>query len=112
MIKRGDIYYVDFNPARGSEQAGLRPAVVIQNDIGNKYSPTTIVATITTADRKQYPFAVRLNALEGGLEKDSFVNLSQILTVDKERLTKKIGRLDNQRMAEINEAIKISLEVQ
>lgn len=111
MIKRGDIFLVDFNPARGSEQAGLRPACIIQNDIGNRYSPTTIVATITTADRKQYPFAVKLNALEGGLEKDSFVNLSQILTIDKERLIKKIGSLNIQRMEEVNESVKISLAI-
>jgi mRNA interferase MazF len=111
VIKRGDIYMVDFNPARGSEQAGFRPALIIQNDIGNKFSPTTIVATITTADRKQFPFAVKLIAPEGGLEKDSLVNLAQILTIDKIRLENKIGSLKINRMNEINEAIRISLSV-
>jgi mRNA interferase MazF len=108
-MKRGDIYMVDFNPARGSEQAGYRPALIIQNDVGNKYSSTTIVATITTATHKGYPFSVKLLAREGNLEKDSIVNLSQILTIDKERLVRKIGNLNPDIMEKVNNAIKISL---
>lgn len=108
MIRRGEIYMVDFNPARGSEQAGLRPGLVIQNDIGNKFSPTTIIASITTAERT-YPFAVHLKAKEGGLSHDSIVNLSQILTIDKERLKNKLGSLNAKRMKEVDKAILISL---
>ncbi|HBK69848.1 MAG TPA: PemK family transcriptional regulator [Firmicutes bacterium] len=108
MIKRGEIYMVDFNPARGSEQAGLRPGLVIQNDIGNRFSPTTIIASITTADRT-YPFTVHLKAKEGGLSRDSIVNLSQILTVDKERLKNKLGSLSAKRMKEVDQALLVSL---
>ncbi|MDD2510721.1 MAG: type II toxin-antitoxin system PemK/MazF family toxin [Syntrophomonas sp.] len=108
MIKRGEIYMVDFNPARGSEQAGYRPALIIQNDIGNRYSPTTIIATITTANKK-FPFTVPIQSSDSVLEKDSVVNLSQILTIDKERLMRKIGELDDSYMRKIDQAIKISL---
>lgn len=99
---------VDFNPARGSEQAGYRPALIIQNDVGNRYSPTTIIATITASDKK-FPFTVHIQASDSGLEKDSLVNLSQILTIDKERLMRKIGELNNSYISKIDEAIKISL---
>ena len=109
MIRRGEIYMVDFNPARGSEQAGLRPGLVIQNDIGNKFSPTTIIASITTAADRTYPFTVHLKAKEGGLSHDSIVNLSQILTIDKERLKNKLGSLSAKRMKEVDQAILISL---
>ncbi len=108
MVKRGEIYTVDFNPARGSEQAGYRPALIIQNDIGNRYSPTTIIATITTTDKK-FPFTVHIQSSDTGLPKDSMVNLSQVLTIDKDRLLKKIGELNHSYMKEINKAIKISL---
>ena len=108
-IKRGQIYWIDWNPGRGSEQIGLRPALVIQNDIGNKYSPTTIVAAFTTTAEKVYPFLVKVPANESSLPKDSTVNLSAILTVDKDRLVKKCGELSKSKMSEVNEAIKISL---
>lgn len=108
-IRRGQIYWIDWNPARGSEQRGLRPALVIQNDIGNKFSPTTIVAALTTAVDKQYPFLVRVTAREGGLPKDGTINLSAILTVDKTRLVRKCGELSEGRMSEVNAAIKASL---
>jgi len=108
-IKRGEIYWVDWNPGRGSEQSGLRPALVIQNDIGNKFSPTTIVAALTTAIEKPYPFLVKITAKESGLPKDSTVNLAVILTIDKTRLTSKCGELSEAKMAEVNEAIKASL---
>lgn len=110
-IKRGEIYWVDWNPARGSEQSGLRPALIIQNDVGNKYSPTTIVAALTTAIDKPYPFTVKVSAKESGLPKDSTVNLAEIITVDKTRLTEKRGEINKSKMAEVNEAIKASLGI-
>lgn len=108
-VRRGDVFLVDFNPARGSEQAGFRPALVIQNDVGNRYSPTTIVAAISSAPEKPYPFLVKLSPGEGGLERESAVNLSQILTVDKSRLVKKLGSLKPERMRQVDQAIKVSL---
>ncbi len=108
-IKRGEIYWVDWNPGRGSEQSGLRPALVIQNDIGNKYSPTTIVAALTSAVERSYPFLVKVTTKESGLPKDSTVNLAAIMTVDKTRLTDRCGELSEAKMAEVNEAIKASL---
>jgi mRNA interferase MazF len=108
-IKRGEIYWVDWNPGRGSEQSGLRPALIIQNDIGNKYSPTTIVATLTTAIEKAYPFLVKVTVKESGLPKDSMINLAAILTIDKTRLRKKSGELNQGKMSEVDEAIKASL---
>lgn len=108
-VKRGEIYWVDWTPSRGSEQSGLRPALVIQNDVGNKYSPTTIVAALTTAIEKPYPFLVKVTAKESGLPKDSTVNLAVILTIDKTRLTKKCGELSEVKMVEVNGGIKASL---
>lgn len=108
-VRRGDIYWIDWNPGRGSEQGGLRPALVIQNDIGNKYSPTTIVAALTTAVEKPYPFLVKVTAKESGIPKDSTVNLAVILTVDKARLGDKCGELKEEKMAEVDKAIKASL---
>lgn len=108
-LKRGEIYWVDWNSGRGSEQSGLRPALVIQNDIGNKHSPTTIVAALTTAIEKPYPFLIKVTVKESGLPKDSMVNLAVILTVDKTRLTNKCGELSEAKMSEVNEAIKASL---
>jgi mRNA interferase MazF len=110
MVKRGEIYMVDFNPARGSEQAGHRPALIIQNDVGNRHSPTTIIATITTT-KKDYPFTVRIKSESSGLAKNSIVNLAQILTIDKERLLKKVGNLDQEHMTQVDQAIKISLGI-
>jgi mRNA interferase MazF len=108
-VKRGSVFLVDFNPARGSEQAGFRPAIVIQNDLGNETSPTTIVAAITTASQKTYPFMVQLDEGEGGLERASAVNLAQILTIDKTRLRKKTGVLSRDRMKDVDIALKRSL---
>jgi mRNA interferase MazF len=108
-IKRGEIYWVSWNPGRGSEQSGLRPALVIQNDVGNKYSPTTIVAALTTAIEKPYPFTVKVSAKESGLPKDSTVNLAVIMTIDKTRLTDKCGELNEAKMTEVIKAIKASL---
>ena len=108
-VRRGDIWWLDWSPGRGSEQLGQRPALVIQNDLGNQYSPTTIVAAITTKARTEYPFIVAIPASESGLPQDSFVNLAQILTVDKSRLIRKSGRLNQRKMKEIDAAVKVSL---
>jgi mRNA interferase MazF len=108
-VKRGEIYWVDWSPARGSEQAGIRPALVIQNDIGNQYSPTTIVAAITTAVVRPYPFIVPITRQESGLPRDNSVNLSAILTVDKTWLGDRCGQLGEKKMTEVDEAIKNSL---
>ncbi|MBZ5495719.1 MAG: type II toxin-antitoxin system PemK/MazF family toxin [Acidobacteriia bacterium] len=105
---RGDIWMVDLNPGRGSEQTGMRPALIVQNDVGNQYASTTIVAAITTTIRK-YPVTVVLDRNEGGLKQPSMVNLAQILTLDKTRLKKKLGVLSQARIAEVNSALHISL---
>jgi len=110
-IKRGEIYWIDWSPGRGSEQSGLRPALVIQNNTGNKYSPTTIVAALTTAIEKPYPFLVKVTKKESGLPKDSIINLAVIMTIDKTRLTDKCGELSEAKTAEVNKAIKASLEL-
>ena len=110
-IKRGEIYWIDWSPGRGSEQSGLRPALVIQNNTGNRYSPTTIVAALTTAIEKPYPFLVKVTKKESGLPKDSIINLAVIMTIDKTRLTDKCGELSEAKMAEVNKAIKASLEL-
>jgi len=110
-IQRGEIYWVDWNPARGSEQAGERPALIIQNNIGNKNSTTTIVAACSTAPERPYPFVVQLPAKECGLSKDGSVNLSRILTIAKDRLLSKAGELSADRMTEVDKAIKISLNL-
>ena len=109
--KRGEIYIVNWNPGRGSEQMGRRPALVIQNDIGNKYSPTTIVAACTTASVKAYPFIVCVRAKESGMDKDSSINLAQIMTVERTRLERKLGELSGDRMLEVDRALKHSLGV-
>ena len=108
--KRGDVWMVNFNPGRGSEQKGNRPALIIQNDVGNQHASTTIVAAITTSVKK-YPVTVLIPAGEGGLQENSMVNLAQLLTIDKGRLTKKLGYLGEQKMTEVDEAIRISLGI-
>ena len=99
MIFKGDVYYADLNPVIGSEQGGIRPVVILQNDIGNKYSPTTIVAPMTTKSTTYVPMHVRLK--ESFLAKRSTLLLEQIRTIDKRRLIKKIGSLSENSMAEI-----------
>ena len=106
---RGDIFTVDLGPTRGSEQGKIRPAVIIQNDVGNKFSPTVIVAAITSGEESVYPVEVKVKSSEGGLKKDSLVLLNQIRTVDKERLGKYWGHLSHITMNQVDEAIKISL---
>lgn len=111
MIKRGEIFLANLEPVRGSEQGGFRPVLIIQNDIGNEYSTTTIVAPLTSAQMKnEYPFNVSIKSSEF-LKKDSTILLNQIRTIDKRRLTKKLGFLDNFTMNKVNKALKISLDL-
>ena len=107
---RGEVWQVNFNPARGSEQRGIRPALVIQNDVGNEFAGTTIVAAITTT-LKAYPVTVLIKRGEGGLREASMVNLAQILTVDKMRLHRRLGRLPDERLEAVDAAIRVSLDV-
>ena len=107
---RGEVWLVNWNPARGSEQAGKRPALVIQNDIGNEKAPTIIVAAIS-GSVKIYPMNVKLDPPEGGLKISSIVKTSQILTVSKERLEKRFGQISPGKMQEVNHAIKLSLDL-
>ncbi len=106
--RRGEVWIVDFSPGRGSEQRGLRPALVLQNDVGNRYAATTIVAAITSTIRI-YPVTVALKKGDGGVGQPSMVNLAQILTVDKARLRKRLGALPPERTAQVDDAIRISL---
>ena len=109
IVKRGDIYYADLSPVVGSEQGGIRPVLVIQNDIGNKYSPTVIAAAITSQINKaKMPMHIELAAKDYGLNKDSVILLEQIRTIDKRRLREKIGRIDDGLMASVNNALSIS----
>ncbi len=109
IIKRGDIYYADLSPVVGSEQGGVRPVLIIQNDVGNKYSPTVIATAITSQINKaKMPTHIELDANEYGLPKDSVVLAEQIRTIDKRRLKEKIGHLDEERMTRVNEALEIS----
>lgn len=109
IIKRGDIYYADLSPVIGSEQGGVRPVLIVQNDIGNKYSPTVIAAAITSQINKaKLPTHIEISAQEYGLQKDSVILLEQIRTIDKKRLREKIGRLDDELMDRVNEALSIS----
>lgn len=111
-IKRGDIVFVDLEPVKGSEQGGVRPALIIQNNIYNKYSPTTIVAPITSKIyKKEYPTNVFLDKNDSNLDKDSNILLNQIKTIDKLRIIKNISFLSNEIMNKVNLAIKISLEL-
>ena len=110
IVKRGDIFYADLSPVVGSEQGGVRPVLVIQNNIGNKYSPTIIVAAITSQINKaKLPTHIEVNAKEYGLPKDSVLLMEQIRTIDKKRLREKIGRINKPMMKEIDESLKISL---
>lgn len=110
IVKRGDVFYADLSPVIGSEQGGVRPVLVIQNDIGNKYSPTIIIAAITSQINKaKLPTHVEISAPEYGLPKDSVVLLEQVRTIDKKRLREKIGRFNDEMMAKVDECLKISM---
>lgn len=109
-IKRGDLFYADLSPVVGSEQGGVRPVLIIQNDIGNKYSPTVIVAAITSQINKaKLPTHIEISANEYGLNKDSVVLLEQIRTIDKKRLREKIGNLDEGIMISVDNGLQVSL---
>ena len=108
-VKRGDIYYADLSPVIGSEQGGIRPVLIVQNDIGNKFSPTVIAAAITSQrDKTDLPTHIKVNADGCGLSKDSIVMLEQVRTIDKRRLKEKMGSLPNSAMDRINEALSVS----
>ena len=110
MIKRGEIYFADLSPVVGSEQGGIRPVLVVQNDVGNKYSPTIIAAAITSQlEKAKLPTHIQLPAEKYGLPKNSIVLLEQIRTIDKKRLKEKIGELPIIEMTKVNEALLISL---
>ncbi len=109
-VKRGDIFYADLSPVVGSEQGGVRPVLVIQNNIGNKYSPTIIISAITSQINKaKLPTHVEINATEYGLPKDSVVLLEQIRTIDKKRLRERIGRFGDEMMKSVDQCLLISL---
>lgn len=109
VIKRGDIIYADLSPVVGSEQGGVRPVLVIQNDIGNKYSPTVIVAAITSQINKaKLPTHVEINAEEYGITKDSVILLEQIRTIDKKRLKEKVGHLSDELMKKVDDSLQVS----
>ena len=108
MLKRGDIFYADLGEVVGSEQAGLRPVVIIQNNMGNKYSKTVIVLPITSKVKKDLPTHVKISGNNYGLEKDSVILVEQIRTLDKTRLKERIGRIDKNVLDEIKQALIIS----
>ncbi len=108
-IKRGDIYYADLSPVVGSEQGGIRPVLIIQNDVGNRHSPTVIAAAITSQMNKaKMPTHIELGARSFGLTKDSVVLAEQIRTIDKKRLREKMGALDDNHMRSVDEALAVS----
>lgn len=113
VVKRGDIFYADLSPVVGSEQGGIRPVIIIQNDIGNKYSPTVIVAAITSQINKaKLPTHVEISSEDYGLNKDSVVLLEQIRTLDKRRLKEKIGHMTDIDMSKVDDALLISVGLQ
>lgn len=112
QIKRGDIFLANLEPIKGKEQGGVRPVLVLQNNISNKHSPVTIVSAITSKIyEKEYPTNIFLNKKDSGLNKDSTVMLNQIRTIDKTRLIKKAGSLDEVMISKVNNALKISLDL-
>ncbi|MBQ7595722.1 MAG: type II toxin-antitoxin system PemK/MazF family toxin [Clostridia bacterium] len=111
-VKRGDIYYADLSPVIGSEQGGVRPVLIVQNDVGNKFSPTVIAAAITSQRFKtEMPTHIQVNAHGCGLTKDSIILLEQVRTLDKKRLKEKMGNLDERDMHRVNHALSVSLGI-
>ena len=109
MVKRGEIYYADLSPVVGSEQGGLRPVLIVQNDVGNRHSPTVIAAAITSQkDKAHLPIHIAVQADRCGLTRDSIVLLEQIRTIDKRRLKDRMGSLDRPSMHQVDEALQIS----
>jgi len=110
IVKRGDVFFADLSPVVGSEQGGIRPVLIVQNDIGNRFSPTVIVAAITAQIQKaKLPTHVEIDAKTYGFDRNSVILLEQIRTIDKQRLTDKITYLDEELMSKVNEAMQISL---
>lgn len=108
-VQRGDIYYADLSPVVGSEQGGVRPVLIVQNDVGNRFSPTVIAAAITSqTDKAQLPTHIHVHSGENGLSRDSVVLLEQIRTLDKKRLREHMGRLDERAMSQVDRALEIS----
>ncbi len=111
-MRRGDIYYADLRPVIGSEQGGIRPVLIIQNDVGNKHSPTVICAAITSKMNKaKMPTHIELSTQKYDIEKDSVILLEQVRTIDKKRLRDKVCHLDDEIMQKVNQGLKISLEL-
>lgn len=109
-MKRGDVFFADLSPVVGSEQGGMRPVLIIQNDIGNRFSPTVIIAAITAQIQKaKLPTHIEIDAKTYGFDRDSVILLEQIRTIDKQRLTDKITHLDTELMEKVDEALQISL---
>ena len=112
MLKRGDIYYADLRPVVGSEQGGIRPVLIIQNDVGNRHSPTVICAAITSKMNKaKLPTHIEILSGEYQIERDSVILLEQLRTIDKRRLKDKVCHLDSNMMHRVNQALKVSLEL-
>ncbi len=108
-VKRGDIFYADLSPVVGSEQGGVRPVVIVQNDVGNRHSPTVIAAAITSRTEKtKLPTHIDVTADRFGLAKDSVILLEQVRTIDKKRLKEKMGHLEDETMEKVNSAISVS----
>jgi mRNA interferase MazF len=110
LVRRGDIWWVAWEPGRGGEQEGYRPALVIQNDVGNDVGINTIIAAMTTSARR-LPVIVPVSAAESGLPEDSAINLAHIMTVDKSRLNRYVGRVPEGVLAEVDQAIRVSLDL-
>ena len=109
QVKRGDIYYADLSPVVGSEQGGIRPVLIVQNDVGNKYSPTVIAAAVTSQlNKSKLPTHIEIDAAKYGLPKDSVILTEQIRTIDKRRLKEKIGNIDEDLMNMVNDALFVS----
>ncbi|MBN7772894.1 type II toxin-antitoxin system PemK/MazF family toxin [Clostridium aminobutyricum] len=112
LVKKGDIYFADLSPVIGSEQGGIRPVLVVQNDVGNKYSPTIIVAAVTSQlNKAKLPTHVEIDAKDNGLSKKSVVLLEQLRTIDKKRLKERIGTIDEELLPNVNEALTVSLGI-
>lgn len=108
-IKRGEVFYADLSPVVGSEQGGVRPVLIVQNDVGNRHSPTVIAAAITSqTDKNRMPTHISISGQNCGLQRDSVVLLEQVRTIDKRRLREKMGSVDRQSMREIDQALQVS----
>ena len=110
-VKRGEIYYADLSPVIGSEQAGVRPVLIVQNDVGNKFSPTIIAIAITSKQKVRLPTHIEIEGTRYGLDKDSVILAEQIRTLDKKRLREKVGKLDEETMEKVKKAIEISFGI-